>query len=866
MRDQRPPLRSIFKSRSLDSATAQPNVMPPHSVSNLQQLLYKRLGLDEADQGKSGRADSRRPDRKKTLQAARKDQRKSQRAQKKRHRYTQSSPKAQPTRPARGSSHPSTKAKPTRAGELDATSKGSAASDALGSDEGPEGLLPDDFTSDEDAMSDASGSLDDDDDDSSSHANMSDTMQSGFKAVKGQSTKDDADIEEFERKLGIKKGKKPAPNEDGLEDLLGDMDPTAHDSSDNEPSKRKREYDEWLSSKRRKQNRSSGMEQDGDEDFDNFDGFEDDEGLDIRDDDTERNLPRRKENPYVAPTTGTVAKYVPPSRRNAPVSEAENIIQLRKQVRGLINRLTDANILSIVRSIEELYQKNARGDVTEVVIETILIQICQPESLPDQFFILTAGFAAAIYKIIGSSFGSDLLRRVAEEFRSEYSKAQSHSQDAQAGSNKQASNLFIFISQLYVFEVVTCKIVFDYMERLLVDLTEFNVELLLRIYRTSGQLLRRDDPLALKHVASSLNKSLSSMEGRDVSVRTAFMVQAINDLQKKKTKGQAASQSVISEHGQRMKKRLGELKSQSRRLGGRAPMGMTLNDLETADTRGKWWLVGASVPAVPSKAVEKEEREARELVQSSDSEDMDFIFPNFPEKARGQGLITTTQIAMFTALMTATDAEHGYRQFLNLKLRKDDRLEIAKVLVQCVGSEASYNEYYSMVAVQACSNRRVSFALKTRLWQIFRGLGESFFGEDDDDEKTADGERFRDADRVSQVARFYADLVSERALDIAMLKPLDLPRLNDWSALFVEWMMIHLLRHCKRRKGDEDARIARVFGPARNSSNSFVVGLQWFLRKKVAKTKLISSRKQESLSTVCDQAQDYLSGASVVSK
>jgi nucleolar MIF4G domain-containing protein 1 len=713
------------------------------------------------------------------------------------------------------------------------------------------------------------------------------------KAVQERLAQDDAEIEAFERKLGIKKGRKSLPQsfkEDGLGDLLGDLSGEEDVSdNDNDNKKRKNEYDDWLASKRRKTAEPAGrqkvrdMPEDEEEDDDmglEDESGDDDEDMDLLDEDGEDGgdfdnesfggfdddddegdvagttsaQPRQRENPYVAPTTGVmVAKYVPPSLRRAANSEEERKSRLRKQVQGLINRLTDANILSIVKSVEELYQNNARGDVTDVITDAIMAQICKPESLPDQFFVLTGGFAAAIYRLIGSSFGSVLIRRIVEDFGGHYEQA-SKEQNAESAIQKEASNILTLLSQLYVFEVVTCKIIFDYMERLLSDLNEINVELLLRICRMAGRMLKQDDQQSLKHVSGVLNQSVSKVGYTNISARTKFMVETITDLTKGKKKARGLDFTVVSEHVQRMKKRLGELKSQSRRLDGLAPMGVGLVDIEGAETRGKWWLVGASVPTT---LLDKSKKGHVTDAEISDHEDMDIVLPDYPKKARAQGLSGTAQIAIFTALMTASNFEHAYRQFVNLRLKKDDQLALATVLVQCVGSEVLYNPYYALVGGKAClSNSRIRFAIQDRLWKIFRSLGESMFGEAPEEDESADAERMKDERRITNVAKFYAALVADGTLNIAILKPLELPEANHWTSMFVQLLILALLKECRsKKKGlEEDTKLERIFAAARDLPG-LAAGIHWMLRKKVRKTKLVSAKELKMLEGVCEKAQ-----------
>jgi nucleolar MIF4G domain-containing protein 1 len=94
---------------------------------------------------------------------------------------------------------------------------------------------------------------------------------------------------------------------------------------------------------------------------------------------------------------------------------------------------------------------------------------------------------------------------------------------------KECSNLIVLLSELYNFQVISSVLVFDIIRDLLDQkLTEFNVELLLKIVRSestglhskdltdvlidSGQQLRQDDPLALKDIVGIVQTKVSNQD------------------------------------------------------------------------------------------------------------------------------------------------------------------------------------------------------------------------------------------------------------------------------------------------------------------------------------------------------------------
>ena len=320
-------------------------------------------------------------------------------------------------------------------------------------------------------------------------------------AVKSKLAQDDAEIAALEKKLGLKKGKKlpKAFAEDGLEDLMGDLGEESEDDS----RKRKREADEWLLSKRRKaqalQAQASEDEEDDEEDDDDLDSEDDGDNLDDEifgdesDDDDEvmgegsdfegfeeeKAPPKKKENPYVAPVSKPEAsqKYIPPSMRARQDPESESLTRLKRQAQGQLNKLSEANLISIVSEFEKLYRDYPRQSVTSTLINLLMGMICERAVLQDTFMVLHAGFIAALYKLMGMDFGAELVQHVVEIL-------DAGGDERGRFEGKEAINLVSLLSQLYNFHVIGSTLMFDYIRVFLAEITETNTELLLKVIRS----------------------------------------------------------------------------------------------------------------------------------------------------------------------------------------------------------------------------------------------------------------------------------------------------------------------------------------------------------------------------------------------
>jgi nucleolar MIF4G domain-containing protein 1 len=743
---------------------------------------------------------------------------------------------------------------------------------------------------------------------------------------------DDAEIAALEKKLGLK-GRKKLPqsfHDEGLGELLGDLD-EAQDEETQQKKKRKAEADEWLAQKRRKAEAAAsaaapkakgaekgekplriikaedleedddvgssafedddddgslldGLEGDSedDEEDEDMEGFDDeeeeDEGVDEDDNDFDGfdsdeaedapAAPKVRENPYVAPTSGpAVAKYVPPARRAAAGSDAELIQRIRRQLQGLVNRITESNMTGIVGDIEKVYREQPRQHVTTILVDLILIQVCDPTSLPDTLLILSAGFATALYKIIGMDFGAQLTQEIVERFDQYYQQAAAAPSPQEA--TKETSNIMTLLAEMYNLQLIGCNLIFDYIRFLLDNLTELNAELLLRIIRLAGPSLRQDDPLALKDIVTMIRPAVAKIGEANLSVRTKFMIETINDLKNNKMKTGIGASQTLSEHGTRMKKHLGSLNS--RKLKATEPLRIGLKDIRESDKRGKWWLVGASWAGRSGDGgqatTDRTKKRGKDAEVESDDDDIildgeDGGVPDLAELARENMMNTDVRRSIFVAVLSATDYEDAYVRLLKLRLNKDRQREIPNVLIQCAGAEQGYNPYYTLIAKRLCSDRKIRWSFQDALWTLFRRLGESIFGDDADDE---DEDEAIDMRRLVNIAKMYGQLVADGALGLPLLKCLDLPYLQPKTRALVEVLFITAFLE-SYQAGDEKERrkaIERIMGSVVEVPE-LSRGIQWFVKKVVRKSDLAGAKEDvKKVKKVCAMAEEILEVARV---
>lgn len=318
---------------------------------------------------------------------------------------------------------------------------------------------------------------------------------------------DDAEIAALEKALGLKgTGSLPKSfTDDGLDILLGGIE----DSGEKEEAlkaKRKRVEEEgWLERKRRKtrgevtsdlQTEDGVLHSKRSQDWSDCSSTddclsgsgEDDEGDTFGFSSEESSSPepqsgKPRENPYKAPmltSNSTVpSKYIPPSLRAEDTSLTQDLSALRRQLQGLLNRLSEANLLSVLGEVERLYQNNARQHVSVTLLDLLMGLLCDPTSLQDTFIILHAGFIAAIYKIIGTEFGAQTIQRIDKEL------IECYSTEVEVDSTtKRSANLIILLAELYNFQVIGSNLIYDFIRLFLEDLSETSAELIMKIMRS----------------------------------------------------------------------------------------------------------------------------------------------------------------------------------------------------------------------------------------------------------------------------------------------------------------------------------------------------------------------------------------------
>ena len=706
------------------------------------------------------------------------------------------------------------------------------------------------------------------------------------RAVQDRLTADDAEIAALEKALGVK-GNKKLPKSfqnDGLDSLLESIDDAVGFDVESSGKRKRSEEEQWLVNKRQKFQAknpphsspefSEGSEEDDgrsgselqefsedDDDVDEDAVVDENDGLDqVNDAKSNQVTPTSKktrENPYIAPITSEPVKYIPPSLRNREGTDPTDLSQLQRQLQGLLNRLSEDNILSILRDVEYIYLHNPRQHVSSTLLDLLMGLLADRTVLSDTFIILYAGFIAALYKTIGSDFGAQAVQRIDEEFK--------QSRSAMSGEDvvgKKMTNLVSLLAYLYVFQVIGSKLIYDLIRLCLEDLSEINAELLLKIIRNAGQQLRYDDPSSLKDIILQIPISVNKAGEDKLSVRTKFMIETINDLKNNRLKAGILATTITSEHTLRMKKTLGSLNA--RNIKASEPLQIGMKDLRNRDKVGSWWLVGASYmgedremdgPAGPSEQLPVD-------ASSSISREAIDIVPNdLTQLAREQRMNTDVRRSIFVAILSSSDYNDAYGRILKLRLKRKQVEEMPGVIIHCAGAEKMYNPFYTFLSRRFCSDKKLRFRFQSCLWNLFKRMGDGSNGLDGDQE---DGvEEKLELRSLVNLAKMFGILIAEGGLNIATLKYLNLTQVQPQTRMFLEILMTSAILRCQQDAKDsrnEKSLLNVLVEPKElQAIPGLAEGMRYFLKEILKRTDVVSSKAdKETVKWACSVACEAL--------
>lgn len=441
----------------------------------------------------------------------------------------------------------------------------------------------------------------------------------------------------------------------------------------------------------------------------------------------------RVDGPSKEVPSKAVEKYIAPHLRSCAGNELEEYLQIRRRVRGLLNRLSESNVESITGEMSAIFRSIPRIVASQIISEEVLASCSSGPRGNEQYAAVFAAFVAGMACSVGVDFSAKLMASLAKNFEDEYLKE----------DNLSLRNLTLLLSYLFIFGVFSSDLIYDFMTMLSKRLMEVDVSTILTVLQCCGMKIRADDPLSMKNfilgVQSRVNElKASAGEGQKKinNKRMEFMLETICDIKnnKKRPKEDPA-------HHTRIKKWLQKLRVDEILI-----RGLKWSKLLDPDKKGQWWSSGD---------MHSTRDDAEEVANTIDKDVVEA--QKMLELAAAQRMNTDARRAIFCIIMSGEDYIDAFEKLLRLDLPGKQDREIMRVLVECCLQEKVFNKYYAVLAFKLCEHdKNHKFTLQFCLWDHFKEV------------------ETMQLVRSMNLARLVAELVASFTLSIAVLKSVDL--------------------------------------------------------------------------------------------
>lgn len=461
----------------------------------------------------------------------------------------------------------------------------------------------------------------------------------------------------------------------------------------------------------------------------------------------------------IVKSSGPTGKYIPPGKR-VQIGDEKKKIQLerlQKQLKGLVNRASEANMSQICAQIETVYRGNSRAEVTEA-LSAIVTDACVSVSMtPERLAMEMMLLVTVLHGNIGTEVGAMFLQALAQKYKS----IRNHGNRLEDKSLDNAVMLFAF---LYTFKVIDSTLIFGIIDDLVKSFQEKDIQIILLLLKNVGFSLRKDNPNGLKDTILEIQSAAQSLGGGDQSSHVKFMLEIL----------MAIKNNNMRKIPNYDPERVEDLKRVARGIlrgctlgDGQLHIGLT--DLINAEERGRWWLVGS---AWEGPTEEKQPAHGTVEMESVVGE----VSSQLLELARRQRMNTDVRKNIFCVIMSSQDYIDGFDKLLRLGLKSQQEREIIHIIVDLCLQEKKYNPFYMLLLQKFCLyHRRFQMSTQFLMW-----------------------DKFKDMKKLSQVQREHlstllSQLLSSKAMSLSVLKVVEFGTLDVYMLRFLKHLMQSVL-------------------------------------------------------------------------
>ena len=368
---------------------------------------------------------------------------------------------------------------------------------------------------------------------------------------------------------------------------------------------------------------------------------------------------------------------------NKDISKKEIINKFQREINSLLNKIAESNVSLLVpdmfKKIEE-FNNNIKDNfilfdlITKISLKLLLNQ--EITNLPITSCICS--FISLCHFKFGNNFIYFYLKNLFEEI--EYLKNEE--------IPKYKIKNFIFeIIHFYIFQNITSKLVYSLIKYLIDNFNENNSEFLLLLLSYTGIEIRKEDPENLKIIVSEVNKKYNNMKinnSLDLS-KLQFAVEMIEDIKQNKY-----LKFNLSEKFSFFKNFVNNNSNTSLKKGEKIEC-----DIET-------------ISKIDLNTISNSNN--NEISENSNINNIkiDNYIPNddilddktnkiLELKMKKMNISTNLKKMIFTSIVTASDVNDAFERLMRLSLKKEQKREIIKIILQLCSEEKCYNPFYELL-------------------------------------------------------------------------------------------------------------------------------------------------------------------------
>lgn len=536
--------------------------------------------------------------------------------------------------------------------------------------------------------------------------------------------------------------------------------------------------------------------------------------------------------------TKPTGKYVPPSARQRMDRSND---ALRRRVRGLLNRVADANAQGVADSLIALFRSPdialSKRDQADLYANCAL-DACRDGSGVGQVNPYVQSHAA-----IASHLGRQLdcvflasvivgaVRRTASVLRD--SSAEDGERHEDSNDLRGAFGFTAMLCALHAKRSVSTKLVYNYVKFVADPLSGMRLELLLFLLRQAGPILRMDDPVGLKDLiifirekTDELKETSSGVSNNTYSeAKLQIMLDLVSDIKNNKVR-----KSVLKDNLAKFE--WADIPE--------VPLSASVKDLLDDDfVSVRWWDETKGLSIAERRGLKEKTDSHGSVREVGVTVDVNGDDPDLGTLASSLRLNTDFRKTIFKAVMSSvsvSDAVSRLEMMGALHNKSGRDKDTALVILLCCISERTFNPFYALLAEKLCGRfRSFRFSFEFALWDTFKTIPKT--------NKTAGMSKRKRRNLALMLTHLWAT----GALSLSVLRcATDFDKCDVTEKGFYAEATASLMTRLLQPKTDQAAPFTKLLSETWSGVEHFRISFGLFLRREV--TVLLSADERWVLS------------------